>query len=333
MRFVPKIAQINPKAFIPDVDKLRQRIRKTQVTSNEAVTGTAEYSTGEGEISARISNLEVMVAEAPGRVFDAYLINIDAALYAGTNLMPELKTVVAALDHLHRPIRFMSWLSAATPAKLVEIMANEGIEIAAEQVITPASLVARYLKRSYPGAKVFVAGDANFREELAANGITVTDDAMETDVVIVSFTDDFNMKMFSTAYHAIADNGADLISSSLRRLRRLPDGSVEPGVLPIVAALETATRKRLTKNLGSPETDLLEMIFDDLDIRREEALFVTDSLGADIRMAKRYGVPTALVLTGETTIERARELKRKDQPNYVLSSIADIMPRYIKDQL
>lgn len=48
MRFVPKIAQINPKAFIPDVDKLRQRIRKTQVTSNEAVTGTAEYSTGEG---------------------------------------------------------------------------------------------------------------------------------------------------------------------------------------------------------------------------------------------------------------------------------------------
>lgn len=156
---------------------------------------------------------------------------------------------------------------------------------------------------------------------------------METDVVIVSFTDDFNMKMFSTAYHAIADNGADLISSSLRRLRRLPDGSVEPGVLPIVAALETATRKRLTKNLGSPETDLLEMIFDDVDIRREEALFVTDSLGADIRMAKRYGVPTALVLTGETTIERARELKRKDQPNYVLSSIADIMPRYIKDQL
>ncbi|MDY5403490.1 MAG: HAD hydrolase-like protein [Trueperella sp.] len=330
---LPKIPKIHPKALVPDVDKLRAMIAKPEPANTEAVTSASEYSSGEDEISSRITNLEVMVEEAPGRVFDAYLINIDAGLYAGTNLMPQLKTVVDALIHLNRPVRFMSWLSDVTPARLVEMMSEEGIEITADQVITPATLASRYLKNSYPGAKVFVAGGAHFRDELAANGIEVTSDAAETNLVIVSFTSDFDMRMFSTAYHAIADNGADLLSTSLRRIRRMPDGTCEPGTLPIVTALETATRKRLTKNLGSPETDLLELIFDEIQVRPEEALFVTDSLGADIRMAKRFGVPTALVLTGDTTVDAARGLKRKDQPNYMLTTIADILPRYIKDQL
>lgn len=331
MRF-PKIPKIHPKALVPDVDRLRGMVSKSESESTEAVTSASEFSSDE-EISSRITNLDVMVEESPGRVFDAYLINIDAGLYAGTNLMPKLKMVIDALDHLNRPFRFMSWLSDVTPAQLVEMMSDEGIEITADEVITPATLASRYLKNSYPGAKVFVAGGTRFRDELAANGIEVTDKAAETNLVIVGFTSDFDMKMFSTAYHAIADNGADLISTSLRRVRRMPDGSREPGTLPIITALETATRKRLTKNLGSPETDLLEMVFDDIQVRPEDSLFVTDSLGADIRMAKRYGVPTALVLTGSATADQARDLKRKDQPNYALTTIADILPRYIKDQL
>ncbi|QOQ39336.1 HAD-IIA family hydrolase [Trueperella pecoris] len=333
MRFNVKIPQINPKALIPDTNKLREKIAGTSARATEAVTTASDFATGEEEISSRISDLQVMVDEAPGRVFDAYLINIDAALYTGTELMPELKTVIKAITHLSRPIRFMSWLSAVTPARLVEIMAGEGIEISADQVITPATLASRYLTHAYPGAKVFVAGETNFRDELAASGIAISDDPSEINVVMLSFAHDFSMQMFSTAYHAIADNGADLVTSSLRRLRRLPDGTLEPGVLPLVTALETATRKRLTKNLGSPETDLLEMIFEDIDVSAEEALFVTDSLGADIRMAKRFGVPTALVLTGDTSLEQTAALKPQDQPNYVLASIADIIPNYIKDQL
>ena len=123
------------------------------------------------------------------------------------------------------------------------------------------------------------------------------------------------------------------MASSLRRVRHQPDGTREPGTLSIVTAIEVATRKRVAKNLGSPETDLLEMIFEDLAAAPEDALLVTDSLGADIRMAKRFGIPSALVLTGDVTVEHAESLKEKDQPNYVLDSVDSIIPPYIKDQL
>ena len=39
------------------------------------------------------------------------------------------------------------------------------------------------------------------------------------------------------------------------------------------------------------------------------------------------------MLTGESTVEQAEKLKRKDQPNYVLDSVDSIIPPYIKDQL
>lgn len=331
----PRIPQINPKAIIGDAKELREKLarRPAAEAETELVTADPAAKVGEKEISGRIADLNVMVREAPQRVFDAYLLNIDATVFAGAQLMPEMKMVVDTLTSLRRPIRYLSMLSTVSSDKLVTAMAAEGVQLDPHQIVTPGRQAARYLHKSYPGANVFVIGDDALSAEVEGEGIPLSEDPAEINVVLVGHDRDFSFDKLTTAFRAIDENGADLVASSLRRVRRQPDGTREPGTLSIVTAIEVATRKRVAKNLGSPEPDLLEMIFEDLAATPEDALLVTDSLGADIRMAKSFGIPSALVLTGDATIKQAEALKRKDQPNYVLDSIDSIIPPYIKDQL
>ncbi|VEI13666.1 HAD-IIA family hydrolase [Trueperella bialowiezensis] len=337
MRFqMPEIPKINPKALIPD--EVRERFaRKTAEKADEAATERVSTApgtdVGEKEISQRIADLDVMVQEPPQRVFDAYLLNIDATLYAGTQLMPEMKTVIDVLDELRRPVRYLSMMSTVSTDALIEAMAKEGVAIEPHQIVTPGRQLSNYLHKSYPGANVFVIGDDTLSAELSSAGIKLCDDPAKINVVLVAHDRNFTFDKLATAFRAIDENGAELVASSLRRVRRQPDGTREPGTLSIVTAIEVATRKRVVKNLGAPETDLLEMIFEDLAAEPQDALLVTDSLGADIRMAKRFGIPTALILAGDVTIDDARNRQEKDQPNYVLDSLDSIVPPYIKDQL
>lgn len=336
MRFpTPRIPQINPKAFIPDPRELREKLAKRVApeTATERVSTAPGANVGEKEISERIASLDVMVREAPQRVFDAYVLNIDATVFTGTQLMPELRLVVDTLDSLRRPISYLSMMSTVSSEQLIAAMKAEGVHLEPEQIVTPGRQAARYIHKSYPGAKVFVIGDHALSAELEQGGVALSGDPEEINVVLVGHDWNFTFDKLTTAFRAIDENGADLVASSLRRVRRQPDGTREPGTLSVVTAIEVATRKRVAKNLGSPETDLLEMIFEDLNVAPEDALLVTDSLGADIRMAKRFGVPSALVLTGEASLEQAEKLKWKDQPNYVLDSVDSIIPPYIKDQL
>lgn len=339
MRFpTPKIPQINPKALIPEdirerVSEQMSKVRKAPDVGTERVSTAPDAAVGEKEIAGRIADLDVMVTDPPQRVFDAYLLNIDATLFAGTQLMPEMKTVIDVLTELRRPVRYLSMMSNVSTEALISTMEAEGVHIDQHQIVTPGRQISNYLHKSYPGASVFVIGDAALSRELENAGVKLSDDPEKINVVVVGHDREFSFDKLVTAFRAIDENGAELVASSLRRVRRQPDGAREPGTLSIVTAIEVATRKRVAKNLGAPETDLLEMIFEDLAAEPEDALLVTDSLGADIRMAKRFGIPTALILAGGATIDDARGRKRKDQPNYVLDSLESIIPPYIKDQL
>lgn len=332
---LPRIPQVNPKAILPDPTELREKLMRRPVNhaGTERVSTAPDANVGEKEISERIADLAVMDREAPHRVFDAYILNIDATVFAGAQLMPELKMVVDTLTSLRRPIRYLSMMSTVSSDALAKAMGAEGVQIDPHEIVTPGRQAARYLHKSYPGASVFVIGDDGLAGELDGRGIALSNDPAAIDVVLVGHDREFSFDKMTTAFRAIDENGADLVASSLRRVRHQPDGTREPGTLSIVTAIEVATRKRVAKNLGSPETDLLEMIFEDLAAAPEDALLVTDSLGADIRMAKRFGIPSALVLTGDVTVEHAESLKEKDQPNYVLDSVDSIIPPYIKDQL
>ncbi|MFP7696286.1 HAD hydrolase-like protein [Trueperella sp. LYQ143] len=337
---LPRVLKVHPKVLLGDMKDRKDRrdtafshVNPAGVEETEQVSGPAGDSALAEEISQKIADLDVMVEGAPQRVFGAYLLNIDASLFAQSQQMSHIKTVIEALHMLRRPVRFLSVTSSVSSQKFIAAMAREGIEIEPSQIVTPGKLASAYFARSYPGAQVYLIGDEALQHEMQEAGIAITADPRQANVVFVAMDREFSYAKLNDAFIAVTENGADVVTSSLRRLCRNADGTSAPGVLPLVTAIEIATRSRVTKNLGSPATDLLDLIFEDLPAKPEHSLLVTDSLGADIRMAKRFGIPSALVVTSEEMRDKARERKRKDQPNYVLNSIADIIPTYIKDQI
>ena len=91
---------------------------------------------------------------------------------------------------------------------------------------------------------------------------------------------------------------------------------------PFIMMFEYLTKKKATV-IGKPNRLLLDLASSQMNIRADEIAMVGDRLYTDMRMAWENGIPSILVLTGETTLD---DLKDSDiKPTYVLDSVADII--------
>ena len=172
MRFPPPEFRRSIEGDSSGSTELREKLMRRPV--NHA--GTERVSTApDANVGRRRSRNALLTSrldrEAPHRVFDAYILNIDATVFAGAQLMPELKMVVDTLTSLRRPIRYLSMMSTVSSDALAKAMGAEGVQIDPHEIVTPGRQAARYLHKSYPGASVFVIGDDGLAGELDGRGI------------------------------------------------------------------------------------------------------------------------------------------------------------------
>ena len=281
-----------------------------------------------------IEEMPVMLQESPQRAYDAYIMNLSGTLFKGDLLMPGVDKIFQSLELMRRPMYFMSSNTHSTPSEYQETLAAYGMNVDLAHIFTPVRVAIEYLKREFPQAHVYAICDDKFRVCLVKGGIKLTDNPEETDVVLVAHDRDFSFDKLNKAFRAITGpKRAKLVTTSMVRSWPTADGEIEPGTRAIVRAIESAAQTRAIRNLGTPESAFLDCVFEHLDLSPRRVLLVSDSLSGDIRMAKHFGMPTALVLTGEASLAQAQAASAKDQPNFVLDSVAHIVPKYILNQL
>ena len=77
---------------------------------------------------------------------------------------------------------------------------------------------------------------------------------------------------------------------------------------------------------------MLETMMDLIGLDAEDCVMCGDRLYTEIRMARDAGMPSALVLSGETTEgDLAREPK-ENLPDYTLQRIDQLIPRSLWDE-
>ncbi len=86
-------------------------------------------------------------------------------------------------------------------------------------------------------------------------------------------------------------------------------------------------------NVGKPDPIMLETIMDMVGLDASECVMTGDRLYTEIRMALDAGMPSAVVLTGETTAEMLAEESDENKPEYVLDRIDRLIPPKIWDEL
>jgi len=117
-----------------------------------------------------------------------------------------------------------------------------------------------------------------------------------------------------------------LVTTNPDRYCPFPGGRGEPDAAAIVGAIEACTGAECKVNVGKPDPIMLETIMGLIGLDAEECVIAGDRLYTEIRMARDAGMPSAVVLTGETTAEELEAEAEENLPDYTIERIDQLIP-------
>lgn len=270
----------------------------------------------------------------PERLYEGYVFDLDGTIYLGDELLPGAGRLIRALRGLGRRVVFLSNNPTRDPAMQAEKLTGLGLRTAAEEVINPVVTMVAWLLRNHPGAAVFPIAEEPLGRALRAAGIETSENPEEIDVVIASYDRAFDYRKLKIAFDAIWFHGrAILVTTNPDRYCPLPGGRGEPDAAAVVAAVEACTGARCETNVGKPDPIMLDSVMDILGLGAGDCVMTGDRLYTDIKMAKDAGMPSAVVLTGETNAEDLAGAGPETRPDYVLERIDHLLPAGLRADL
>jgi 4-nitrophenyl phosphatase len=268
-----------------------------------------------------------MTTTRPDRRYDAYVFDLDGTIYLGDDLLPGARRLVEELRSSGAAVRFVSNNPTRDPEQYADKLARLGLPTPARDIVNTTVTMTRWLLANRPGAVVFPIGEKPLEHALAGAGIRLSEDPAEIDVVVSSYDRGFDYRKLQIAFDAIrVHRRAILVATNPDRFCPLPGGRGEPDCAAVTAAIEACTGTTCAATLGKPDPAMLAAALDGLDVAPADCLVVGDRLATDIRMGRDAGMPTALVLTGDTTAEDLRALAAADAPTFVVERIDALLP-------
>ncbi len=278
-------------------------------------------------VAPPIASPPVSSAGPPDRLAAGYIFDLDGTIYLGDNLLPGARRLIEALISLDRKILFLSNNPTKSPQDYVAKLTGLGIPARREQVLNTIDTMTSWLLGHHPDATVYPISETPLKQALADAGIRMSEDPAEIDIVIASYDRTFDYRKLQIAFDAIRTHGrARLIATNPDRFCPLPDGRGEPDAAAIIGAIEGCTGVRCQQNTGKPDPFMLKAALDRLDLSATDCIMIGDRLMTDIRMAIDAGMPSALVLTGETTPEILQAHRADEYPTWVLNRVDQVLP-------
>ncbi len=252
--------------------------------------------------------------------YEGAVLDLDGTVYRGDEALPGAADAISRIRS--RGIRTLFFSNNPTKSRkaYTDRLAGFGIETTSQEVLSAGTVTTRYLVDEHGDDSVFLIGDGGLEAQLEAAGVDLVDDATAAEVLVVSWTGEFDYGDLLAGYRAI-DAGATFYGTDPDRLIPAAEGMV-PGSGAIVNAVAGTVEREPEKVLGKPSVEAQRAAVEALDLPPERCFVVGDRLNTDIALGERAGMTTVLVRTGVTT---DADLGESDvQPDHVIDSIADI---------
>jgi HAD superfamily hydrolase (TIGR01450 family) len=264
----------------------------------------------------------------PGRLYESYVFDLDGTIYLGDELLPGAERLVLKLRELGKRVTFLSNNPTKDPKMYAEKLGKLGLKTPAFEIVNTVGTMTQWLLQNHPEATVFPISEEPLKNALAEAGIRMSEDPEEIDIVIASYDRDFEYKKLQIAFDAIwFYERAMLVTTNPDRYCPFPGGRGEPDAAAIVGAIEACTGAKCQVNVGKPDPIMLETIMDLIELDAKDCVITGDRLYTEIRMAKGAGMPSVVVLTGETTLEDLANESEENLPDYTLERIDQLVPR------
>ena len=266
------------------------------------------------------------VGKFPEGLYEGYIFDLDGTIYLGDELLPGAKRLILKLRELGKKVVFLSNNPTKDPEQYSEKLTKLGLPTPQEETVNTVVTMTQWLLQNHPDATVFPISEEPLKKALREAGIKMSEDPEEIDIVIASYDRTFEYRKLQIAFDAIwFYKRAFLVTTNPDRYCPFPGGRGEPDAASIVAAIEACTETKCRVNVGKPDPIMLETIMGMVGLDASECVMAGDRLYTEIRMALDAGMPSAVVLTGETTAEML-STETENRPDYVLDRIDRLIP-------
>ncbi len=252
-----------------------------------------------------------------------FCLDMDGTIYHENTLIPGARDFFQLMERTGRRYVFMTNNSSRSKYAYAEKLNALGIKATSEHIASSVNATIDYLKSARPGAKVYLVGTKSFKEELYGAGFQIvspTHRGMDVDFVIVGFDTELDYEKIIGACYYVS-RGIPYLATNCDLRCPVKEGKFIPDCGAICRMIEAAT-DRHPLFLGKPNIYIIESVSKKWNVPKSEMLCIGDRLYTDIAIGINAGVETAVVLTGETTVEDIDNAEYK--PTYVFQSIKEI---------
>lgn len=255
-----------------------------------------------------------------------FLVDLDGVMYRGDEAIPGAAEFVLDLEERGIPFAFVTNDSRNPMEAIVRKLRRFGLPARETSICTSARVVAAFVRRTRPRARVLALGELGLVEALRAEGLTLVPPGglgAPPDYVIVGEARSFDLEAGEAALRAIRE-GAKLLAANPDPRYPAPEG-FRFGCGALTAAIESAAGVAAF-SVGKPSPIMMRAAAELLGSPApREIVVVGDSMGADILGGLQMGWRTVLVLTGNTRLEDVEAFPYA--PDVVVDSIARLRER------
>lgn len=248
-----------------------------------------------------------------------FLLDLDGTVYLEGELIGDMKNTLRRIRESGREIVYLTNNSSKTKEDYAARLENIGILETEDKIYTSGDATAAYLKKHFPGRRVYVMGTEKLKESFAAAGIALSETDPEVTVLAYD-TESTYEKLCKTAL--FLRRGTAYIATH-------PDVNCPakacdvPDAGSFIRLFEASVGRVPEVIVGKPFRYMAEGVSELTGRAGRELLMAGDRLYTDIRFGAENGFSSLLVLSGETTAEMYE--KSETRADAVLASLNDVV--------
>ena len=236
-------------------------------------------------------------------------LDMDGTIYLGNKLFPYTPGFLATLRELGIGYSFLTNNPTRSIADYLRKLAGMGIEATEDNMYTTSLAAIDYIRKTWPQARrLFMLGTPSMVSQFEKAGFEQTSDDPDDvpDVLVVAFdTTLVYPRLCRAAWWA--SQGVPYVATNPDRVCPTEHRTVLVDCGSIQKCIEHATGRKADIVLGKPDPTMLYGIMDKHGLAPDELAMVGDRVYTDTLSAHNAGSLGVLVLSGETTLEVARE--------------------------
>lgn len=246
---------------------------------------------------------------------------MDGTFYLGDKLIKGSLEFLHILRENGKTFLFLTNNSSKSKQAYKQKLVSLGCNVDEGKIFTSGEATTIYLQNRRPGAKVFMLGSPHLEQEFQESGFKLIKDRKERpDFVVLGFDTTLTYEKLWIACNLI-HQGVEYIATHPDLNCPLPNNEFMPDAGAIIKMIEASTGK-LPLIIGKPYKYIIEAVINKYKLRREEMAIVGDRLYTDIKLGENAGIPSILVMSGET--DEIMYRKSKIKADYVFPTIKEL---------